>query len=584
MITQPPSSADFDPRQALFDGLPVPVCLVDGSGRLVALNRRALAFWALEPGALVGRPAMEALGIMPADGGGDAWGRLSAPDARPYLTCRITTVPGQTSPASVMYTAVDLERGTPSHGAIFIIEGAAAAALADVPEWALRDPVTGLGNRRLWEREMPRWSARSGCVVFLDLDDLKEVNDLHGHLAGDRLLSAAGQALASISPPEALTVRYGGDEFVIVLPDPDEAAAEAWALRAVGQVAFSAASANLPIVLRLSHGVAAFGPGGLRDAVQGADDRLYERKGVLLSAATGGRIILTREGRSALRGPGDDRAQTRTGTFSTGFGPEFERHFRAQYARAVQQAHDFTAFVDPQPGSAVVEVGAGFGRITFDGGLADRVGPTGQLLVTDPSGPQLQSARKRAEELGLDWLRFVRAPAEDLPMASATADLTLGALFLQFTAAPVALLEMARIVRSGGRVAISAGLEHSWPPAWQEALEPVRHTLDAEGLPFRHFFLQPGVLEEMMTAAGLRVERSVVTGPHTLAFPSADLAVGFCRQIGLVQLLLRGHCGDRLAEVQRQFERRVREGFQSHGPQAWSIVDGHLVSAVARRP
>ncbi len=579
MNTQEQSAFDHHPRLALFDGLPVPVCLVDGECRIVDMNSSALSFWGVEPGAILGQPAIPTLGIVPSDGEGDAWRRISPPGAHPRLPCRITTPDGQVRQVSILYTP--LNSTTPPLGALFIIEGSMAAVLSDVPEWALRDSVTGLGNRHLWEREAAAWSSRSGCVVFLDLDDLKEVNDLHGHGAGDRLLAAAGQALASLVPSGALAVRYGGDEFVAVLPDPDEAAAEAWAQEAVRRVA--AASADLPIVPRMSHGVAAFGPGGLQRAVQRADDVLYERKGVLLPAASGGRIILTREGRSALRQPGDDRAQPRPGAFSAGFGPEFESYFQAQYARAVEQAREFVDFVDPEPGTAVVEVGAGSGRITFDGGLAERIGRQGQLLVTDPSGPQLQAARQHAEERGLDWVRFVRAPAEDLPLASATADLALGALFLHFTDALTALREMARVVRPGGRVAISAGLEHSWRPAWEEAMEPIRQAMEEEGFPVRHPFLHSGELEDLMAAAGLSVERSRVVGPHTIEFPSADLAVAVWRQIGLVRLLLRGHGGEHLAQTEEDFERRVREGFRRRPAADWSITDGRFVSVVARR-
>jgi SAM-dependent methyltransferase len=346
----------------------------------------------------------------------------------------------------------------------------------------------------------------------------------------------------------------------------------------------SAASADLPIVPRLSHGVAVFGPGEIQRAVQRADDALYERKGVLLPAASGGRIILTREGRSALRQPGDDRAQPQPGAFSAGFGPEFEAYFRAQYVRALEQAREFVDLVDPEPGTAVVEVGAGSGRITFDGGLAERIGPKGQLLVTDPSGPQLLEARKHAEERDLPWVRFVRAPAEELPLASGTVDLVLGGLFLHFTEPVRALQEMARVVRPGGRVAISAGLEHGWPPAWQDALAPVRRAVEAEGFPWRHFLLQRGQLEDLMTAAGLTVEQFRLIGPDTLEFSSADFTVALGRQIRLVRLLLRGCAADRLVHIQEEFERRVHEGFQRHGPRAWTIADVYLVSAVARRP
>ncbi len=561
----------FDASLALFDGLPVPTCLVaTADGRLVAMNRRAVAFWGVEPSAVVGRSAMQVLGIVPSDGDGDAWERISPPGAHPRLRCRITTRDGKACAASLLYAPLDGR--DPPVAALFVVEGATAELLADLPEWALRDPVTGLGNRHAWARELPAWSSRSGCAVFLDLDDLKEVNDLHGHLAGDRLLAATGQAIASVAPSDALVVRYGGDEFVAVLPEPDEAVGEAWAQRVVRHVASAAASPDLAIVPRLSHGVAAFGPGGLDKAVQRADDVLYERKGVLLSAASGGRIILTREGRAGIRGAGDDRGQPRPGAFGAAFGPEFEEYFRVAYAHAMDQAREFVAFVAPEQGSAVVEVGAGSGRIAFDGGLAARVGSQGQLLLTDPSGAQLQAARKHAEERGLGWVRFLRAPAEDLPLASGTADLVLGAVFLHFTDPVQALREMSRILRPGGRLAICAGRETAWPGPWLEVMEPIRRELESWGLPFRHPFLKPGEVHNLLAAAGLTVERTQEGGPDRWAYPSADLAVATCRQLGLVSLLLRGVPAERHAGMQEEFDRRVRVNFSRYPRDEWAIT------------
>lgn len=577
MITQDlPSS---DPRLALFDGLPVAVCLVDAEGRLVAMNRRALASWGVEPGSVLGRKATEALGIVPSDGG-DAWARLSPPGARPRIPCRITTPEGQTRPVAVIYTA--LEGTAAPLGALFIVEGDAADLLTDLPRWALHDPVTGLGNRHLWEREVPRWSARSGCLAFFDLDDLKEVNDLHGHVAGDRTLAAVGQALVACAPPEALTVRYGGDEFVVLLPDDDLAAVEAWAQSAVRHVALAAPSANLPIVPRLSHGVAPFAPGGLRDAVQQADDVLYERKGVLFRAAGGGRIILTREGRTGLRGPGDNRGQPPAGAFSAGFGPEFDGYFRAAFARAVTQAQEFIGFVGPAEGDAVVEVGAGAGRITFDGGLARRVGPLGQLLVTDPSGAQLQQARQRAARLGLDWVHFLRAPAEELPLASNTADLVLGSTFLHFTEPERALREMARVVRPGARLALQQPVAFAWPDLWLEILEPLQQAAGLLGLPFGHFLPTEEALHGYLAGAGLEIERCRLGGPDRVDFGTAQIAVAFWRQATVIPMMLRGISAKDHAEIREAFEARIRERFDRARPEERQIT-GQWVEVVARK-
>ncbi len=582
MSTQEWSSSALNLGHTLFDGLPVPVCLVDMAGHLLALNRRALGFWQVPPGALLGRAAMRTLGIAPADGRGDAWKRLTTPGSRPRLACRITTADGRTRLVSILYTA--LRGGDEPLAALFIMERQAADAFTDVPEWALRDPVTSLGNRNLWQRESAMWAERAGCAVFFDLDDLKEVNDLYGHVAGDRLLAATGQALAAISPPAALAVRFGGDEFLVLLPDPDEAAAEAWAQTAVDHVAACGLSAALPLVPRLQHGVAPFGPGGLRAAVQRADTLLYQRKGILLQAAGGGRIILTREGRTGVHGPGgDDQSEAFPGVFSTAFGPEFAGYVRASFAHATAQARDFVAFVAPAPGEAVIEVGAGNGRIAFDGGLAERVGPTGQLLVTDPSWPQLQKARQRAAELGLDWVRFLRAPAEELPLASGTADLVVGSTFLHFTEPERALREMARALRPNGRLALQQPLAFPWPALWWQMAEPLRTAAAAAGVALQPLFPSLEALHHQLAVTGLEMERVRVVGPDPVDFPDGEIAVAYTRQMAAVAMLLRALSVERRAAAQADFEARIRQEFDRARPEERRLAS-HSAEIVARKP
>jgi len=468
-------------------------------------------------------------------------------------------------------------------GAVFIIDSTTAQLLAASPEWVYRDPLTTLGNRHMWERERDAWLSRSGCIAFFDLDDLKEVNDLYGHLAGDRLLTIVGRQLAAVAPPDALVIRYGGDEFVVLWPETNETAAEAWAAHAVHQASAATMEADLPVVPRLSYGVASFGPGGLASAMRQADDRMYARKGVLLLAPSGGRIILTREGRAGLRLPGDQRAEVKAPPLSAAFGPEFEVYLRQQYARAVTQAQEFVAFVDPPPGSAVIEVGAGSGRITFDGGLAERIGAQGQLLVTDPSVAQLLACRRAAKERNLPWLRFLQTPAEHLPVASGTVDMVVGMLFLQFTDPAVALREMARVLRPGGQLALGAGLVFPWPPVWEEILAPVRQEAEQWDIPWRHFFTTEADLCAHIREAGMRVQRTRIVGPEIAEFHRADVASSMWRQNGLVPLLLPGVPPERCAMVQQAFDAALVEVFARTTPQDRRIST-EFIYLVADKP
>jgi diguanylate cyclase (GGDEF)-like protein len=107
---------------------------------------------------------------------------------------------------------------------------------------ARQDELTGLGNLRLFEERLATEAARIDrygtplSIVVMDVDKLKTINDRHGHAAGSAVLRSVGEALAHAIRETDLAVRYGGDEFVVLLPHTELGAGAAFAERLLTKV------------------------------------------------------------------------------------------------------------------------------------------------------------------------------------------------------------------------------------------------------------------------------------------------------------------------------------------------------------
>jgi diguanylate cyclase (GGDEF)-like protein len=103
---------------------------------------------------------------------------------------------------------------------------------AEASAAALSDQLTGLANRRAWREALRREEGRCArsnlvaAVAVVDLDDLKVVNDQHGHLAGDLLIKMAADTVGSIVRGSDLVARLGGDEFGVLAVDYEEPTTE----------------------------------------------------------------------------------------------------------------------------------------------------------------------------------------------------------------------------------------------------------------------------------------------------------------------------------------------------------------------
>ncbi|PYI56279.1 sensor domain-containing diguanylate cyclase [Paenibacillus flagellatus] len=142
------------------------------------------------------------------------------------------------------------------------------------------DPLTGLFNRRVMDHCIRAWvdDGVPFCLLVLDLDHFKRINDTHGHEAGDEVIRFMAMSLKSEMSADFVCCRYGGEEFVVLMPDtsPERASAYAEAIRSYME------KTNSPVghPITLSIGIASY-PGTAAEAdelFRQADEALYRAK------------------------------------------------------------------------------------------------------------------------------------------------------------------------------------------------------------------------------------------------------------------------------------------------------------------
>jgi diguanylate cyclase (GGDEF)-like protein len=199
--------------------------------------------------------------------GGDAAARLGGPALGSPLQ-RGATVLGavvvERSPGSAPYTDED-------SAILLSITGPAGIAMDNAllhrqaQRSAVTDPLTGVGNLRMLtttlarEVDRARLFQRDVALLILDIDHFRELNDVHGHAAGDAILAAvAARVVGSVRAVDRVA-RYGGEEFAVVCPELDPADAHALALRVWGAVRDEPFDVGgTPVEVRVSVGVASW--------------------------------------------------------------------------------------------------------------------------------------------------------------------------------------------------------------------------------------------------------------------------------------------------------------------------------------
>jgi diguanylate cyclase (GGDEF)-like protein/PAS domain S-box-containing protein len=253
------------------------VCIVDGAGRILFANPALQRFTGRGPDELTGQEfwavfvvpehmalAREAVELAMATG-------IAAPQEADWLTGD-----GERRRVAMRNNVLRDDAGLPyAIGCVGVDVTDDRRREEQLHQRAETDLLTGLANRRaLFDALRTRLESGPGCgLLFCDLDDFKAVNDEHGHAVGDRLLAEVAVRLVRLTGSEDVVARFGGDEFVILLPHADEPALTRLAEQIVASVSAPFPGPVGPLHVGVSVGIAVSRPGESADDVIGRADR-----------------------------------------------------------------------------------------------------------------------------------------------------------------------------------------------------------------------------------------------------------------------------------------------------------------------
>jgi len=226
-------------RGRLIENMGDGVLVVDGMGRIVDINPAMKSFLDDEPAALIGRNISEVLNLWSHDVDQLLEGFETRTELKfrgkptRYLDLRITPLYNDDNVMNgrlIVFRDVtdrkiveqNLRRAMDRLQTQLIEIGTLQSKLR---EQAIRDALTNVFNRRYLEETLERELARAEresyplCLIMMDLDYFKDVNDTHGHEAGDVVLKALAETVMRQSRHGDFVCRYGGEEFVLVMPN-----------------------------------------------------------------------------------------------------------------------------------------------------------------------------------------------------------------------------------------------------------------------------------------------------------------------------------------------------------------------------